>query len=134
MGVLRVNHGVKGIVAWIFPTEDGIRDVTGRLATVLSGEEVVSYTLGAPRIGLETGELLDVSVWIKDGSALVSIVHLGYSDRLGEIEVLLPEGLNASGVEATLYGVDGWVIEGHKLRKAGVKALEISIFKISYSG
>jgi len=134
MGVLRLNHGVKGIVAWIFPTEESLKEITSSLATVLASDEVVRFTLGAPRMGLQVrggNGLVDATGWIADGCVLVSIVYLGYEDLDGEVEVSLPQDRKPAAVEKAFLGTGGWTSGEKGLKKDGLKSLEISILKIA---
>ncbi|KAF2014019.1 hypothetical protein BU24DRAFT_314236, partial [Aaosphaeria arxii CBS 175.79] len=88
MAMLRVVHGAKGIVAWIYPTSGEIEDATAGLARVFDGggggkgeEDVAAFVLGAKRTMLvvEGGDgLVDAAAWIKGSVALVAYVHMSY--------------------------------------------------------
>ncbi|KAF2875799.1 hypothetical protein BDV95DRAFT_665198 [Massariosphaeria phaeospora] len=132
MGVLRVNHGGLGIVAWMYPTSAEIEGVTAGLARVVAGERVVKFLLGARRVALRTvgGEgLLDAAAWVRGGRVLVSVVFQGYGDLGGEVEVRLP--VSVDGVEVLWGEGGGWGIglDGKSLKKEGVKGLEVAILE-----
>ncbi|PSN65469.1 hypothetical protein BS50DRAFT_622672 [Corynespora cassiicola Philippines] len=125
MGVLRINHGAKGVVAWIYPTSPEIEEVTSSLAKVVTSDEVTRVLLGASPVQLESSEpLVDAAVWERDGEVLISLVHVGYKGGASaEVAVEGVEGLES------IWGAGGWSAEGGKLKKGGIEGLEISILK-----
>jgi hypothetical protein len=137
MGILRLNHGAKGVVAWIYPTSAEIEDVTGRLARVVAGDAVVRYTLGAKRIeglevrgGLGLDGRVDVAAWVLESGVLVSYVFVGYEEYGGDVELVLP--VEVDGDVGVFWGERGWVVSdgGRSVRKSGLKGLEVGILEL----
>ncbi|KAF2196808.1 hypothetical protein GQ43DRAFT_484644 [Delitschia confertaspora ATCC 74209] len=134
--VLRLNHGVKGLVAWMFPTSDELRDITGKLATVLTSPSVTEFILGAERIPLLVNGgngMIDATAWARDRSILVSVVNMGYKDIAERVEVRLPGvGGWQFGMEAVIWGSrEGWEVY-NELTKEGVRGLEVGVFRLGF--
>jgi hypothetical protein len=139
MAMLRVNHGAKGIVAWIYPTSEELEGATSRLAGVLTGERVMRYTIGSAgrvggvRVGGVDEELVDVSVWVGKESVLVSVVYVGYGSYEGEVRVEMPEGVAVEDMATMLLGPEGWKSDGSGMvvTKAGLGPLEVGILEFA---
>ncbi|KAF2465300.1 uncharacterized protein BDR25DRAFT_295415 [Lindgomyces ingoldianus] len=132
MGILRLNHGAKGIVAWIYPTSEPIEKVTGQLATLASGTEFTSYTLEADGVPLEViggNGLVDATAWVKHGKVLVSVVYLGYEDHVWHVNVVLPTRVEK--IEKTLWGKGDWKVGNGTIYTSTLKGLEVSILLLS---
>jgi hypothetical protein len=132
MAMLRIHHGAKGVVAWIYPTEGELESTMSGLASVVTGEEVMGFLLGAAPVdvrveGLE-GRLVDAKVWVVGGTALVSVVFMGYRDVVGEVKLSL-SGV-VSGIEDMLYGSVGWSVRDGTLVKHELEALEVTVFVV----
>ncbi|EKG12682.1 Glycoside hydrolase subgroup catalytic core [Macrophomina phaseolina MS6] len=129
MAVLSINHGAKGIVAWTWPTQPDLADVTSKLAGVLTGGDVSATLLGAKTEALEvTGrERVDASAWVLEsaGKMLVSVVSLEYVETPENVSVALP--MAASGIKSVEWGPEGWILSGSTLWKKGTEALEVSL-------
>ncbi|OMP84408.1 hypothetical protein BK809_0000189 [Diplodia seriata] len=129
MAVLSVNHGAKGIVAWTWPTQPHLANVTSGLAKALSGGDVADCLLGAKTTGLavEGRERLDAAAWVlpAKGVMLVAIVSLEYMETAGNVTIALP--VSASGVKSVDWGEGGWTVSGSSLWKKGVQGLEVDL-------
>ncbi|OCK85849.1 hypothetical protein K432DRAFT_342291 [Lepidopterella palustris CBS 459.81] len=135
MVILRLNHGAKGIVAWDYPTSEEIEIVMGKLASVVAGEVMSGFVLGAkeasvPVIGGKG--LVDASVWVVEGKVLCSVVYMGYEGLTETVEIQVP-GVVAR-VESTLWGEGKWRVENGKLVKKGLRPLEVGIFVLGLKG
>ncbi|KAF2276616.1 uncharacterized protein EI97DRAFT_45911 [Westerdykella ornata] len=136
MAILRLNHGAKGIVAWLYPTSDEIEEVTSSLAKVVTAPEVTKYTLGTRRVTaldvVGDDELVDVTAWIREEGMLLSYVYVGYTEYTKEVEISLPEAVTA--IES-LWGEGGkdWTLggDGKTMRKRGLTGLEVGILQLS---
>lgn len=138
MGLLRLNHGAKGVVAWIYPTSVEIEEATSSLAKVITGEGITKYTLGATRVSnLEmTGlgkELVDATAWVHDETILVSYVYVGYDVFTGQVEIVLPETI--AGVIVDHWGPGDWSVQpsGKAVVKEGLVSLESGIMEFKRS-
>lgn len=135
MGILRMNHGAKGIVAWIYPTSEDIEEVTGELARVVTSKEVTRFTLGAKRVeGLKIvgGEgLVDATAWVIQDAILLSVVHVGYEESEKSVEIVLPVGVEGP-VEKLWASGESWDLgsAGMSVTKSGFAGLEVGIFKL----
>ncbi|KAL1637778.1 hypothetical protein SLS56_000333 [Neofusicoccum ribis] len=129
MAVLSVNHGAKGVVAWDWPTQPDLADVTAALATALTGGDVAGCLLGAKTTALEVAgrERVDAAGWVVEGAGmmLVSVVSLEYVETAENVSVALP--VSASGIKDVAWGSGGWTLSGSTLWKAGTEALEVSL-------
>jgi hypothetical protein len=134
MGILRLNHGAKGIVAWIYPTSEDIEDVTSELARVLASEDVTRFTLGAKRSNLATvggGGLVDATAWVLDDEVLLSYAYVGYEGYTGSVKIELP--VRIIGEISHLWGSgEGWQAgsSGTTITKEGYSGLEVGIAKL----
>ncbi|KAF2119613.1 hypothetical protein BDV96DRAFT_349968 [Lophiotrema nucula] len=91
--LLRINHGAKGIVAWIYPTTDVLEEVTGAFARqVIANPTITEYWLGnTTRVNLKASGVdpafVDAAAWIKGDEALVSIVSVRDEELKGPIQL-----------------------------------------------
>ncbi|KAF2247709.1 hypothetical protein BU26DRAFT_460064 [Trematosphaeria pertusa] len=136
MGLLRVNHGAKGIVAWIYPTSAEVESVTSELATVIGAQDVTAFLLGAERMPLETSGgdgLIDAAAWVSGAEILVIAVYQGSAAVNGTAEIKMPKAVE--NVEP-LWGSGGWMIsaEGESLVKVELEGLDASIMKAKAVG
>lgn len=129
MNALSMNHGAKGLVMWAYPTEPGIRDATGALSKLLTGQIVTPF-LTQTNVEMELSvsglSRVDASAWTLNGQMLVSIVSLGYLKSDASVSVTLPASVQGSG--SVLWG-QGWTTEsnGTVLSKTGIDSLEVDI-------
>ncbi|ORY08062.1 hypothetical protein BCR34DRAFT_489013 [Clohesyomyces aquaticus] len=134
MHVLRINHGVKGLVGWIYPTSTEIETVVSELAGVFASEEIAGFLLGTEGVRLSTSGngaegLLDATAWVKGGRTLVSVVYVGYEGLEGAVEVRIPLGLGS--VEKVVWGAGGWHVGNGTINKKGLRGLEVSVLLLS---
>ncbi|KAK8211026.1 hypothetical protein HDK77DRAFT_250118 [Phyllosticta capitalensis] len=126
MAVLSINHGAKGIVAWDWPTQPDLADVTASLAKVMTAADVAGLLLAAPTTSLvvEGRSRVDAAAWVVGSKMLVSVVSLEYVDTTENITVALPKAAGASSVK---YGPGGWTVSGTTLFKTGLQGLEVDL-------
>ncbi|KAF2261416.1 hypothetical protein CC78DRAFT_521863 [Lojkania enalia] len=133
MGILRMNHGAKGIVAWIYPTSRDIEDVTSSLAQIVTSEKVTKFTLGAElmRPSVVGGDgLVDVSAWLLNEEALVSVVHMAYEATRNNTEIRFP-GKNVLLGETLWPELDSvQTTYGRGIALSKLEELEVLIFKV----
>lgn len=133
MALLRVNHGAKGIVAWIYPTSAEIDKVTAKLATVLGRDDITALLLGTEpkRLRWESekkAEVLDGAVWIGNEEILVILLHLGKEKLNESVSTVLP--VEFQGELEVLYGFGGWKVGyGGTLYTDGLDGLGASVLK-----
>jgi hypothetical protein len=130
MSVLRLNHGGKGIVGWIYPTSDEIEDVSSKLARVLTHNDATWFTLNSHPVPLEvTGGngLVDAVGWTVKDQSLISVVYQGYEDLNQRVEIKLPLGNQTALVG--MWPPYDWKLEGGKVYTDGMKGLEVAIFR-----
>ncbi|KAF2811822.1 uncharacterized protein BDZ99DRAFT_475330 [Mytilinidion resinicola] len=137
MAALRLNHGAKGVVAWIYPTDGAVEDAMSGLAKVVTGDLATTFLLYTSPSdvvvdGVDAG-LVDVKHWWggeASGKALVTLVYMGYSDVATSVRLSL-QGKSVRAVESVLYGSEEWSVEDGKLvRQGGLEALEVGIFLV----
>ncbi|KAF2729931.1 hypothetical protein EJ04DRAFT_580287 [Polyplosphaeria fusca] len=137
MQVLRVNHGAKGVVGWIYPTSEEIEGVTGELARALTTEEGTGFLLKGERRVMEVYQgdgLVDAVAWIRGGEALVSIVYQGYGERYATMAVSFAEYEIRMSDVRVVWGTEGWSANGGPfLETDHLAPLQISIFKVKLS-
>ncbi|KAF2491507.1 hypothetical protein BU16DRAFT_515900 [Lophium mytilinum] len=141
MAALRLNHGAKGVVAWIYPTDGAVEEAMSGLARVVTGDLVKAFLLYTmPVDGVVEGVgagLVDVKFWWGGevgGKALVTLMYMGYSSTASGVELSLP-GRRVGVVESVLYGSHGWSVEDGKLiKQGGLEALEVGIFLVEIRG
>lgn len=131
MDVLSVNHNAKGLVAWIYPTDQAIMDTRSQLAKVLARPQVASFVLGAPTTPLAANgvQKIDVAAWLVDDQILISIVYWDYIATTDEVSITLPEKVAADAVNSALWG-DSWTISGGSLVKEGLDGLEVDLLVV----
>ncbi|KAL2128775.1 hypothetical protein VTI74DRAFT_8681 [Chaetomium olivicolor] len=130
MVLLGVNHGAKGMVAWVWPTSAELGRAHGELARVLTGEEAAGFVVagqGPRRIG---AAVVDVACWVKAGRMLVSVVNGGYVD-VERVEV--PVG-SATVIESVPWGNVEWRLEGGRLSVPLLPALATSLVVLQLRG
>ncbi|EAQ90539.1 hypothetical protein CHGG_02474 [Chaetomium globosum CBS 148.51] len=135
MVLLAVNHGVKGVISWVWPTSEVLAVAHGELARVLARGEVLGFVVGGEGPGIlgvepEGTEVVDVAGWVVDGKMLVSVVNGGYVD-VEEVAVLVP---NATVIESTPWGTVKWKLEGGKLSVPLLPALATSLVILDLRG
>lgn len=133
---LAVNHGAKGVIAWVWPASDVLAAAHGKLATVLAGEEVVGYIIGGEgpnrvEVNAPGTEVVDVASWVASGKMLVSVVNGGYVDVEDGVELLVP---NATVIESTPWGAVQWKLEDGKLSVPLLPALATSMVILQLHG
>ena len=148
MGILRIMHGAKGVVAWIYPTSDEIEAVTTGLAELFASEQITKFTLGGEAMDvMVSGDegWLDVVAWVVSGTEGVngsetvqSEVLLAYVNPRNAsigvtVEIRFPTSgrVDLKGAEC-LWGpcnidVQG---DGKVLRVHGLEAFEVAVVKI----
>ncbi|SPQ21793.1 60256065-94d0-4055-a1e5-ca8724674e66 [Thermothielavioides terrestris] len=136
MIALAVNHGAKGSIAWVWPPSDVLAEAHGKMATVLTGEDVVGFIVGGdgPRrieVDVPGTEVVDVACWVAGGKMLVSVVNGGYVPVEGGVEVPVP---NATVIESTPWGSVQWKLEGGKLSVPLLPALATSMVILNLRG
>ncbi|KAF2677327.1 hypothetical protein K458DRAFT_481402 [Lentithecium fluviatile CBS 122367] len=141
MGLLRVNHGAMGIVAWIYPTSPEIEDVTSQLATLLTRPDITDLLLTAPRktghtsgapppAGPET--VIETAAWYGEDEILVIILHLRDVSMVGARNfAALRENVEIEGGWEVLFGFVGWEWDPvvGAFGTEGLGALDVSILK-----
>lgn len=136
MALLAVNHGAKGVISWLWPTSEALAGAHGKLAGVVTGEEVVRFVVGGegPRnieVEVPGTEVVDVASWVVEGRMLVSVVNGGYVDIDGVVEVPVP---NATVIESTPWGSVEWKLEDGKLSAPLLPALATSMVILDLRG
>jgi hypothetical protein len=136
MVLLAVNHGAKGVISWVWPTSGVLAKAHGKLATAVTGEEVVKYVVGGegPRkmeVEASGTEVVDAVGWVVDGKMLVNVVNGGYVDIEGGVEILVP---NATVIDSAPWGSVQWKLEGGKLSVPRLPALATSMVILDLRG
>lgn len=129
MAALSLNHGASGIVAWAWPTQPALADVTAALARALTRGDVAACLLRAKPAALAVAgrERVDASAWVveRERKMLVSVVSLEYVETAQNVSVALP--VAASGIRSVEWGAGGWTVSGSTLWKVGTEGLEVSL-------
>lgn len=125
MVMLAVNHGAKGMMSWVYPAAESLVEAHGRLAKVLTVGPVVNYIVGGGRAKrVEVGvEGIDVAVWEREGSMLVSIVNGGGSVQ-GRVTVPVPRAVK---VKSRPWGELEWTLDGGQLSSAELPGMSTSL-------
>jgi hypothetical protein len=138
MGLLAVNHGAKGLVAWDFPTTAELSAVTQKLAGVMTSTAIAEFLLQTPltqKLAVKGGGRVDAAIWVNKHKkqALVSIINLNYADLKRDIKVALPHGVTAKSVSQTLWGDVHWEIDGKNTLTSpgGLLGLQVSLLVLS---
>ena len=130
MNMLFVNHGAKGIAMWDYPTEPDLANVTSVLSKALTSANVSSFLLGSfvSALGVEGMTRVDAAGWTVGNQMLISVVNKNYVDLpLANVSISLPT--TAASVGQAAWGAP-WSLEGNKLVKTGLGALEVNLFVI----
>lgn len=134
MALLRINHGAKGIVAWIYPTSDELELETSRIATVITRTDVTGLLLRVERMALQASgegdvDLVDAAAWVGPEDMLVIVVNQGRNSTVGKaIDLKLPKAVQEVEV---LYGYAGWKLGAtlYTLSTSELEGLDVSILK-----
>ncbi|KAI0483334.1 hypothetical protein GGR56DRAFT_686612 [Xylariaceae sp. FL0804] len=133
--LLAVNHGAKGVVMWDFPTSPELASLTGRLAAVLTRDDVADFLLGAPltRLDVRGADRVDAAAWF-DADAkklLLSTVNLNYHDVSSTLTISLPGDSRVCRVAQVLWGEAAWGhVEGGGILSAdGMPGLGVNIIE-----
>ena len=134
MTMLSVNHGAKGVVSWVYPSQADIMNSTSQLAKALKSNEVAALLLGANPVPAEVrgANRVDAATWTLGTRMLISIVSLEATGQTRDIEIALPG--DAAAVVATPWGANGWAVDGDRLHKRTLKALECSLILVELEG
>lgn len=127
MNMLFVNHGVKGIVMWDYPTEPDLANITSRLSQTLTSNVISSFLLGSfvSVLRVDGATRVEAASWTVGDRTLVSVVSKNYVDfSLAHISISLP---GAARVEQVAWG-EGWTLREGNLVKTGLQALEVDLF------
>jgi hypothetical protein len=140
MDVLSINHGAKGISAWIYPTTTDIDNATAKLGSIINGAEgrqeslsVAQYlTTTKPTPLTVTGAYrMDAAAWVVGDHVLVSMAYLGDDDVEDDVSVELSVDTSDAVVRIlSLLSDDDakpFVIHDNKLLKTGWRAQEVAI-------
>lgn len=134
MSLLRINHGAKGIVAWMYPTNPEVEIATAGIAHILTSPEITHFLLSTKRIvDLEVvgGKgLIDAAAWLIDGRAFFTVVNQGYQ-QLDRVGIKLPAGVR--GYAHSLWGLGGWSVKDGWLVNERQLALETSLIMVNGS-
>lgn len=130
MNMLSVNHAAKGIVMWNFPTTAAILNVTNALAAVLTTDRVTNFLVNSPMTGLlqvDGADRVDATIWDYGDSLLLSVVNLNYGNLNGSITVQLPDDIQASAVDESIWGQANWTATGSTVSTNGMLGLQVSV-------
>lgn len=137
MALLRINHGGRGVVGWLFPTSVEVERATTEMGRVLGREDVKILLVDGREERVEVSgeaEELDVAAWVGDGEVLIIVV---WPERKsgGDACFEIPTGGGSVKSVEVLLGED-WSgnREGNVLCKDEVAPLEFSILKIETGG
>ncbi|RFU34974.1 hypothetical protein B7463_g1382, partial [Scytalidium lignicola] len=125
MAMLAINHNAKGLSGWIYPSTAPVNNATGVLGTVFSTEPVIGFLFGANALKIESGGTLDVAAWIVGNQIMIGIANSNYQSSTAEVSIALPK--LATPISKVIYGDKSWKVQGGKLVKKGLKALEVGI-------
>jgi hypothetical protein len=133
MNQLALNHGAKSIMLWTFPTLDDLATANSQQSKVLTKSPVLEFVTGAqPRaISVDGFELLDVSYWMVEQQAMVSVVNLEYADTSSAVKITLP--FTASSIISSPWGNVSWGLSGNTLNVQGLDALVTSLVILDLS-
>lgn len=131
MALLRINHGARGTVGWIFPTSPEIESATTEMGRVFKRADVaglVARGFGEKVVVTEGEGELDAAAWV--GGKEVLVVAVWPKDVLGgKTCFAIPGGDVGVGEVEVLLGEE-WVKEGNAVCKEGLEALEYSVLKV----
>jgi hypothetical protein len=132
MILLRIVHGAKGIVGWLYPTSPSVESVTSDIAQILTQPTITALLLGTPRQPLTVYAIIEETIieaaaWVGERQMLVVLAYQGVKEHGAKLSVWLPERVKT--VE-TLYGPKSWMIveSGTMLGTAGLQGLQANIF------
>ncbi|KAK4203847.1 hypothetical protein QBC40DRAFT_345941 [Triangularia verruculosa] len=143
MNVLAFNHGMKGIISWLWPSSTVLAEAHGKLAKVVTRSPVKEFLVGGdgvdgpgrvearvPGTGIE---IVDAAVWVDKtrNKALIGVVNGGYADIERRVEVPV---VNATTVDKTLWGGVEWRVEGELLVVDRLPALATSFVLVNLRG
>lgn len=136
MALLRVNHGAKGIVGWLFPTSPVVEQATTEMAKVFEREDITRLLVEGRRQRLEISDGnekdLDVAAWVEGDEVLIVIVWPKYGLGGGG-SIRLPTGGKSISNLEVLFGA-AWSGKGDVVSKESVGSLEVSILKATLGG
>jgi hypothetical protein len=137
MALLRINHGGRGVVGWLFPTSVEVEKATTEMGRVLGRGDVKNSLVDGKegRVEVSGGaEGLDVQAWVGDGEVLVILV---WPERKagGDACFEIPTGGEDVKSVEVLLGED-WAgnRDGNILCKDELAPLEFSILKVETGG
>ena len=138
MSMLSINHDAKGIVMGDYPTAPDLMSITSSLSKVLVAPEVTSFVLGAQTTALPaTGAArVAVAAWSVGSQMLVSITFLQYDDTSAPVSIALPPAASSKpsySIQKSLWGGEGWKVQGNSLVKMGLSALEVELLILEVS-
>ncbi|KAL9617260.1 MAG: hypothetical protein Q9160_007941 [Pyrenula sp. 1 TL-2023] len=131
MDMLNVNHNAKGLVAWIYPTDQAIQDIRSQLATVLTQPLPARFFLGAPTTPLVVSGAasIDVAGWRLGDQMLISVVYWDYASTSADVSIALPEQVEPEAVNSVLWGT-AWTVSGGTITKSGLDGLEVDLLLV----
>ncbi|KAF2666168.1 hypothetical protein BT63DRAFT_416572 [Microthyrium microscopicum] len=130
MSMLRINQGSKGLTAWVWPTTAELANSTGKLAAMLSRDDVSRAILEGTRVAVESNldsSVVDVAAWHIDRRTLVSVVSITDAGSEGR-EAVVPIAGTAKSIGTVLWGDGGWTLEGSQLRRSEVRGYAADVF------
>jgi hypothetical protein len=136
LDMLFVNHGAKGLVAWMFPTTIELQEVTSQLAKVLTTDEVTGYLLGADAVQLDVNgdnvTELDAAGWNVGGKILVSVVYMSYGDYGSPVSVSLPGSVGSIETlwPTVINDEVRWQADGKNILKSSLIGLEVTLLLV----
>lgn len=133
MTMLSINHAAKGIVMWDFPTTSEVLNITNKLASILTTEEIADFFLGTPlsqTLDVQGATRVDAAAWVGKNQMLLSIINLNYGDLKGQISIKVPDGVNAEMVSKKLWGDVEWTVEDLEISTVGMLGLGTSLLLI----
>jgi hypothetical protein len=131
MAMLFINHGVKGIVAWNFPTTAELTNVTSQLARAIASEESTDFLLWAKaqRLTISSQPNFDAAAWRVGKFILFSIVYLYETPYARDLKVGL--GVNAKAMKMIWPpNAENWYLGNKSISKRGMGPLEVNVFLV----
>ncbi|KAH8588065.1 hypothetical protein B0O99DRAFT_525640 [Bisporella sp. PMI_857] len=127
MMMLSINHNVKGITYWIYPSTNDVNIGSGKLGKIFQTSPGIDFVFGSNAIkGLKVlGADIDASAWILGDKMMIGIASLSYENVSGIIKITLPK--RALSVDKVLYGSESWTVKDNTLTTSGLKGLEIGV-------
>ncbi|KAL8850802.1 MAG: hypothetical protein Q9221_004216 [Calogaya cf. arnoldii] len=138
MILLRLNHGAKGIVMWLFPTAGEIVGVASKFSKIVLAREGLGAFVSvaqAMAVPVSGAEHVDAAMWRVGNRMMVTAVNAGEERVEGNVRLEFAKGVKIKGLRDIQWGSGGWEVENERsLMRTNMDGVESWVLVVDVEG